>query len=240
MAIALGTANAQKVISHRGYWTVEGSAQNSLAAYAKSDATGAFGSEFDVWMTKDGKLVVNHDRTFKGVDMEKSTFAEIRQVKLDNGEQLPTLDEYLVNAAKYPKTRLILELKSLNTLQREDEAAAKVVKALKKHKLLDNTDIIAFSINACIAFKKLVPDTPIYYLDGDLSPRKIKALGLAGIDYSGDALKRHPEWIKEAHQLGLKVNVWTIDRKEDMQYFAEQGVDFITTNHPTVALEVVK
>lgn len=38
-------------------------------------------------------------------------------------------------------------------------------------------------------------------------------MGLAGLDYSIKVLKQHPEWIKEAHQLGLEVNVWTVDKK---------------------------
>ena len=221
-----------KVIAHRGYWKAPGSAQNSLASFAKADSVGAFGSEFDVWMTTDGKLVVNHDKQFKGVNMETTPFSEIRKVHLDNGEQIPTLDEYLKMAASKPEIRIILEMKSLTDLSREDEAAAKIAKTLKKHKLLERTDIIAFSINACLAFKKLIPDAKIYYLDGDLSPKKIKKLGLAGIDYSIGALRQHPEWVEESHKLGLEVNVWTVDKEEDMKYFIEMGVDYITTNYP--------
>ncbi len=227
------TLHAQvKVIAHRGYWKAPGSAQNSLSSFAKSDSIGAFGSEFDVWMTVDGKLVVNHDKEFKGVNMETSPFSEIRKVRLDNGEQIPTLDEYLKIAASKPGIRIVLEMKSLTDLSREDECAAKIVKALKRHKLLKRTDIIAFSINACLAFKKLIPHTKIYYLDGDLSPKKIKKLEMAGIDYSSKTLRQHPEWIEEAHKLGLEVNVWTVDKEEDMKYFIEMGVDYITTNYP--------
>ena len=63
-------------------------------------------------------------------------------------------------------------------------------------------------------------------------PKSIKALGLAGIDYSMGALRRNPQWIKQAHDLGLEVNVWTVDSEEDLKYFIEQGVDYITTNYP--------
>ena len=145
-----------KVIAHRGYWVAEGSAQNSLASFAKADAIGVYGSEFDVWFTADDQLVVNHDRTFKGVCMPEATGAEATAVVLDNGEQLPTLDAYLQLAQRKPGTRLILEMKSLPTLQREDLAAAKIVEALRSYDLLERTDIIAFSINACLAFKKLL------------------------------------------------------------------------------------
>ena len=231
-----GAALAQpKVIAHRGYWTAPGSAQNSLSSFAKADSIGVYGSEIDVWLTADDRLIVNHDRVYKGndIDMEKATARKIMQIVLPNGkENIPSLDQYLDLVASKPDTRLILEMKSLSDLNREDLAAEKIVRALRRHGVLDRTDIIAFSINACLAFKKLIPDTKIYYLNGDLPPKSIKKLGLAGIDYSMGALRRHPEWVKQAHDLGLEVNVWTVDSEEDMRYFIDLGVDYITTDYP--------
>ena len=235
MLLAGGAVVAQpKVISHRGYWTAPESAQNSIASFTKADAIGVFGSEIDVWLTADNKLIVNHDRVYKGtnVDMEKSTAKEITAIKLPNGENIPTFDAYLKLVASKPNTRLILEMKSLSDYNREDLAAEKIVKQLKKYGVLDQTDIIAFSINACLAFKKLIPNTKIYYLNGDLSPKSIKKLGLAGIDYSMKVLREHPQWVKQAKDLGLEVNVWTVDEEEDMKYFIDLGVDYITTDYP--------
>ena len=231
-----GAALAQtKVIAHRGYWTAPGSAQNSLTSFSKADSIGVYGSEIDVWLTADDRLIVNHDRVYKGtdIDMEKATAREIMQIVLPNGkENIPSLDQYLDLVASKPDTRLILEMKSLSDLNREDLAAEKIVRALRRHGVLERTDIIAFSINACLAFKKLLPETKIYYLNGDLPPKSIKKLGLAGIDYSMGALRRHPEWVKQAHDLGLEVNVWTVDSEEDMRYFIDLGVDYITTDYP--------
>ncbi len=233
--LAGGAATAQpKVIAHRGYWTAPGSAQNSRTSFTKADSIGVYGSEIDVWLTADNRLIVNHDRHHKdtGIDMERNTAREITKIVLPNGENIPTLDEYLELVAAKPHTRLILEMKSLSELQREDLAAEKIVRALRKHGVLERTDIIAFSINACLAFKKLLPDTKIYYLNGDLPPRSIKELGLAGIDYSMEDLRRHPHWVEQAHELGLEVNVWTVDSEEEMKYFIELGVDYITTDYP--------
>ena len=223
-----------KVISHRGYWTAPNSAQNSLASFTKADSVGVFGSEIDVWLTADDKLIVNHDRVYKGTDinMEKSTLKEITSIVLPNGENIPTLDAYLRLVATKPNTRLILEMKSLSDLKREDLAAEKIIKALRKYNLLDRTDIIAFSINACLAFKKLMPDGRIFYLTGDLAPRSIKKLGLTGIDYSMSVLRKNPKWVEQAHKEGLEVNVWTVDTEEDMRYFIDLGVDYITTDYP--------
>ena len=235
LAAGAGSALAQpKVIAHRGYWKAPNSAQNSLASFSKADSIGVFASEIDVWLTADDKLIVNHDRVYKGTDinMEKSTLKEITSIVLPNGENIPTLDAYLRLVATKPNTRLILEMKSLSDLKREDLATEKIVKALRKYNLLDRTDIIAFSINACLAFKKLMPDGRIFYLNGDLAPRSIKKLGLTGIDYSIEALRKHPEWVEQAHKLGLEVNVWTVDKEEDMRYFIDLGVDYITTDYP--------
>ncbi len=235
LLLAGGAVAAQpKVIAHRGYWTAPESAQNSLASFTKADAVGVYGSEIDVWLTADNKLIVNHDRKYKGtdIDMEKSTAKEITAIVLPNGENIPTFDAYLKLVASKPDTRLILEMKSLSDYNREDLAAEKIVRELKKYKVLERTDIIAFSINACLAFKKLLPDTKIYYLNGDLPPKSIKKLGLAGIDYSMGVLRKHPQWVKEAHELGLEVNVWTVDSEEDMKYFIGLGVDYITTDYP--------
>lgn len=235
LLVAGGAVIAQpKVIAHRGYWTAPESAQNSLASFTKADAVGVYGSEIDVWLTADNKLIVNHDRKYKGtdVDMEKSTAKEITAIVLPNGENIPMFDAYLKLVASKPDTRLILEMKSLSDYNREDLAAEKIVRELKKYNVLDRTDIIAFSINACLAFKKLLPDTKIYYLNGDLPPKSIKKLGLAGIDYSMGVLRKHPKWVKEAHDLGLEVNVWTVDSEEDMKYFIDLGVDYITTDYP--------
>ena len=53
-------------------------------------------------------------------------------------------------------------------------------------------------------------------------------------------IKKQPEWIKEANDLGLKVNVWTVDEVEDMKWLIEQKVDFITTNEPVILQEELK
>lgn len=223
-----------KVISHRGYWTAPNSAQNSLASFTKADSVGVFGSEIDVWLTADDKLIVNHDRVYKGTDinMEKSTLKEITSIVLPNGENIPTLDAYLrlvATQAQYaPDPRNEVAFGP----QARGSRSEKIIKALRKYNLLDRTDIIAFSINACLAFKKLMPDGRIFYLNGDLAPRSIKKLGLTGIDYSMSVLRKNPKWVEQAHKEGLEVNVWTVDTEEDMRYFIDLGVDYITTDYP--------
>ena len=79
----------------------------------------------------------------------------------------------------------------------------------------------------------------MYYLNGDLSPAEIAALGFAGIDYSRRTMERHPEWFKEAHDLGLQVNVWTVNEEDHMHQLIDQGADLITTNKPELLQSVL-
>ena len=240
-ASALTASAAQpKVIAHRGYWDTPGSAQNSLRALAKADSVGCFASEFDVWMTSDGVLVVNHDADINGVHIETSPAKKVLAEKLSNGENVPTLDSYLQLAAKQP-SRIVLELKTHDSRKHERKAIKDIVAMVKKYGLEDKTDYITFSK---YGFQDLIKYTPkgtaVYYLSGDYIPWQVKEMGGAGIYYSLKAMKKHPEWVKMSHDLGMEVNVWTVNEPEDMQWCIDHGVDYITTNAPELLQEILK
>ena len=242
LIISVASVQAQKsqVIAHRGYWKTAGSAQNSITSLQKADSIHCYGSEFDVWLAKDKKLVVNHDPVYKMKYMEYSKGDALTGLKLSNGENLPSLQKYL-EAGKKCNTKLILELKAHNSKKRETKAVQEILAMVKKMGLEDRMEYITFSLHAMKEFIRLAPaGTPVFYLNGELSPKELKDLGAAGLDYHMGVIKKHPEWIKEAHDLGLKVNVWTVDKAEDMKWLIDQKVDFITTNEPIVAQDMLK
>lgn len=226
-------ATQPHVIAHRGYWKTDGSAQNSIRSLAKADSIKCFASEFDVWITADGTVVVNHDPSINDVVIETSTAADVLAQKLANGENVPTLESYLQEAVKHPDMRLVCELKPHTSNYRETLAIKEILRLMKEYSLEERVDYITFSKNGFKKLIKQVPEsTPVYYLDGDYVPEQIKFMNGAGIDYSIGAMHNHPEWIKQCHDLGLKVNVWTVDKPQDMQWCIDNGVDFITTNEP--------
>ena len=65
----------------------EWSAQNSIAALIKAQELDIYGSEFDVWITTDGVVVLNHDPTIDGIRNETSTFDDLKNVRLSNGRK---------------------------------------------------------------------------------------------------------------------------------------------------------
>ena len=235
VAFTLSAAAQPKIIAHRGFWKTDGSAQNSLTSLCKADSIGIFGSECDVWMTVDGKLVVNHDLTYQGVEMEKSPAKEILRVTLPNGEKIPTFRQYLKELKRLPDVRLIVEIKS----KERPEAARAIAREILKQKVQERVDVIAWSVEPTREAMKLLPGVDFYYLSGNLTPAEVKAAGFQGIDYSDKVLRKHPEWIKQAQELGLKVNVWTPSAQKSIEEFIEQGVDFITTDRPDLALRLI-
>ncbi len=229
--------NAQpKVIAHRGYWKAEGSAQNSIRSLLKADSIEVYGSEVDIWLSADGIPVVNHDATVvlngKKLTVEETTADILRQVKLANGESLPTFEAYLNAFATCKNTKLIVEFKTHKEKAREDELAVKVIQMVHKRHLQNNVEYISFGKNFIEHVLKLDPEAKIYYLNGDLTPEELSAMGTAGLDYHYNVLYQHPEWVKQAHEKGLKVNVWTVNSPEDIQKVIDLGVDFITTDEP--------
>lgn len=231
VACIIGIQAQTQVIAHRGFWKTEGSAQNSIAALEKAAEERLYGSEFDVQVTLDGKLIVNHDAKFQGFVIAETPFKELKKIKLKNGEKLPTLKKYL-KAGKKQDIQLILEIKSHKSKEVEDKMAADIVKMVTKMGLQKQVEYIAFSLNICEQLAKLTPESEIAYLNGNLPPAELKKKGINGIDYNQKVLEKHPEWVEEAHRLGMKVNVWTVNKEDMMRKFIDMKVDYITTDYP--------
>lgn len=228
-----------RVIAHRGFWTTQGSAQNSIHSLQAASAAKVYGSEFDVHLTADNVPVVHHDNTIDGIEIQNVPYAQIKDIKLSNGETLPTLDQYLNAALPLKKMKLIFELKPHATPERDREAAAIVVRMVNDKKLAKRTEYIAFSLEAAKELRCLSPKTPVYYLNGELSPSQLKDLGFSGLDYHYNVIQKNPSWVEEAHNLGLKVNVWTVNDAPIITEMIGRGVDFITTNEPVLVEEII-
>ena len=231
VACILSVQAQTQVIAHRGFWKTEGSAQNSITALEKAAEAKVYGSEFDVQITSDGKLIVNHDSKFQGFVIAETPLSKLKKIKLQNGEKLPTLKQYLKKGKKLD-IQLILEIKSNASKEVENQMTADIVKMVKKMGLEKQVEYIAFSLNVCEQLAKLTPESEIAYLNGDVTPAELMKKGINGIDYNQKVLMNHPEWVEEAHQLGMKVNVWTVNKEEAMQQFIDMKVDYITTDQP--------
>ena len=229
-----------RVIAHRGYWDGAAGAQNSLASLREAARAGVYGSEFDVQLTKDSVAVVNHDDNIAGQVISETAYPQLQELRLKNGEVLPTLDAYLAAGKEQPGVQLILEIKPHKTEQEENTLVRLVTERVKALQMEQQVEYISFSLNVCRQLAARTPSSFISYLRSDLAPEELKAMGINGIDYHYKALLQKPEWIAEAHRLGMTVNAWTVNEQEIVRQLKEQKVDFVTTDCPVEASEWVK
>lgn len=230
-----------KVIAHRGAWKNTGATENSIAALKAAIKMRCYGSEFDVHMSSDSVLFVHHDHIIQGKNIEKTASTELSVLKLANGENLPTLEDYLKAGKRQKKTRLILEIKP-SSLNKEHSLALaeKCVDLVKKMKVEKLTDYISFDFDVCKKVKTLAPKAEVTYLNGEKSPEEISLAGLSGIDYPYPSFQKNPQWIKESHDLKLTTNVWTVNDKSMMDWFIEKKINYITTNEPELLMQLLR
>ncbi|PYF75786.1 glycerophosphoryl diester phosphodiesterase [Pedobacter nutrimenti] len=232
--------NTNKVIAHRGAWKKNNLPENSIASLKEAFRLKCYGSEFDVHMTADGMLVVNHDDDFQGIVIAKSTFKQLQEKKMSNGEEIPTLEQYLKEGKKQKGTRLILEIKEDKNQQHLMDLTNAVVAMVKKMKMEEWMEYISFNYGVLQRILELDPKAKVAYLKGEVSPEQLKADRFAGADYHFSVFKKDESWFSKAKELGLTLNAWTVNQEADMKWLLDRNVDFITTNEPELLFEVVK
>lgn len=232
--------NKNQVIAHRGAWKKNNLPENSIASLKEAFRLNCFGSEFDIHMTLDSVMVVNHDATFLGIPIAKSTYQQLLAKKLPNGESIPTLESYLKTGMTQKKTKLILEIKPQNMGKERDlfltEKALQMVKKLKAEAWVD---YISFSYDICTYIIGHMPNAKVAYLAGDVAPEKLKADGFFGSDYHYSVFQKN-DWINPSKKLGLTVNAWTVNTVPEMEWLLANEVEYITTNEPELLFETIK
>lgn len=247
-SLSIADAFAQErevaIVAHRGFWNCEqaGMAKNSVAALVQAQENDFWGSEFDVNMTKDGELLVFHDRKIGCKYIEDTRAKDLEYYHLSNGESIPTIDEYLVQAQKGPHTMLVLELKSHSDAKTETKAVKASIKKLKEYGLFspDRVMFISFSRHVCNEFARLAPGFTIQYLERNANPDDLVKSGINGIDIRHTVLRHNHKMFDRARANGMIINTWTVNKEEDIRKMIELGVDQITTDNPLLVRQILQ
>ena len=205
---------------------------NTLEAFKKALKLKVDIVEFDIHHTKDGKLIVMHDdnvnRTTEEVGpIHRFSLKQIRKLHKPNGEPVPTLQE-VINLLK-GHCILKIDIKDKGTV-------GKVIKLIKKNHIEDSVIITSEIIFVLKKVKNLSSKIKIE-LGGFKEKKPIKEMIKEVKDIKADIISPHysiitKKLVDEAHKTGLKVHVWTVDKKEDIEKMKKIGVDGITTNFP--------
>lgn len=238
------------IVAHRG--DSANAPENTLASFRLALANGADGIELDVMFSADQKLVVIHDdtldRTTNGHGLVGATPSDaIRELDAGSrfeekfkGEPVPLLDE--VFAEFGGKFLINVELKNYKTPK--DQLPDFVVALIKKHGLSESVMLSSFNARNLPRAKALAPEirTGLLTLPGILG---LPMRGVLGRRYAADDL--HPfhrdvsaRLVQSRHNLGQRVNVWTVDEPEDLRRMQSFGVDMIICNDPSHARRILE
>lgn len=221
-------------------------AKNSMSALKAAQKAKVYGSECDINITRDGKILVikpgwhPSNKSKPRASVNKSTAKKILAIPYTTGERVSTLEEFLARAAKKPATKLILDISNQSTTRRETNIVKKVVNIVKEAGMENQVEYIAGHPWTCFELVKYSPNSKIYYWGGNYDPLYVKGMGCHGIDYSLSVLKKNKSWIAMAHKLGMPVNAWVVDREIDIRWCIQNGVDIITTNKPLLVKNIIK
>ena len=180
----VGEIGRKSLIGHRGS-RAEGLPENSIAAF-KDAAKVAHMIELDVWLTKDNKVVVHHDDTFKRMTngLNNTPVVELHSHQIPRlvptGKQTQRLHEYdedeCLNVPTFeeilqtvpPETHLIIEFK-----QDSDILLQTVHDLLRKYGRLGQRKDYWFSLIEPINKKLHKYDPSIPYITSIMSMLKI-------------------------------------------------------------------
>ena len=222
-----------KITSHRGD-TID-SPENTLAAIEEAIHNGADFAEIDVQETKDLKLILLHDKSFKrttGIDKSpwELTLNEIKELDAGSwfsneytGEKIPTLNE----AIDYSKGKISLNIE-IKTDKHNKNIAREVVKVIKENGIIDTCVVTSLDYEVLEEIEKYESKIKtgyiMYMAIGDLNKLNIDF-------YSVEETLINKKFIVDAHNNDREVHVWTINTVESMENILEFDVDNIITDN---------
>ncbi len=235
-------------IAHRGFSSRY--PENTLLSFRKALELDVIRQELDLQITKDGHLVVLHDRRVdRTTDGEGATIdltlQEIQQLDAGSwlspefaGNRVPTLTEVLQQLDV--QAILVVELKFEG-----NEPIPDVIATIRSNNAADRVVISSFDHAKLPVVHKIAPELPTTALfqPDERSPEEWIALAKElGIDTLGPRCGAIDEvYVRAAHDAGYLVRAWGLgrDQGEEMTRLIDLGVDGMTTDCPDILQDIL-
>lgn len=243
------TERTYTLIGHRG--AAAETPENTVASLKKAMALGVDRIEIDVHMTRDGRIVLMHDRTLNRTtngqgEVKDHDLAEIQQLDAGSwfdpsfaGEKVPTLEEAI--EAISGNCMLMIEVKehsgytpgieqAVADIIRKYNAGTWCVVISLRHKVVANFHQLAPDIRLQRSYVGKIPLLPLYIANG-LTFRGFKHYAyVEEFNLNKGFISRCV--LKKAARMNKKINAWTDDHPEHAMKLVNRGVHGIITNAP--------
>jgi glycerophosphoryl diester phosphodiesterase len=242
-----GDGDGPLAIAHRGGMAL--APENTLAAFGRATSLGLTHLETDVHTTRDGHLVCFHDATLRRVTghpgrVADLDLADVRRLRVHGTDQVPTLAEAM---AAFPDARFAIDLKDegsvgamAHLLATHPRWAERICVAGAWSRWLRRLQDEAPGVTTALGWRSLT--ALVACSRGRVRPVGMGAPGaaFAHVPLRLGRLPIHSERvIGRAHDLGIRVVVWTVDDPTTMRALLDAGVDGIITDRPDVLREVL-
>jgi glycerophosphoryl diester phosphodiesterase len=243
-----------RVIAHRGgrgLWP-----ENTLHAFRHAAALGVDVLEMDLRQSADGQIVVLHDETVDRTTDGQGSVAALSVAELQRldaghrwsadggasypyrgqGIQVPTLAQVF---AALPRARMNLEIKGTGPAM-----AAPLCALIRAHAMEQRVAVVAIDQPAIDAFRLACPQVATAATRNEVLRFALLSAALLGDRFVSRAqVLQVPErvgplplltarFVRDAHRLNLKVEVWTVNAPDDMQRLLALPVDGVMTDYP--------
>ena len=253
-----------QVFAHRGGAALR--PENTITAFDHGLSLGADGLEFDVHLSRDGVVVVHHDKALERTTNGRGPLAALTAgelARLDAGYNftatanpghggypyrgegigVPTLREVL---QRYPDILVIIELKV-----NEPELAHRTIDEVRAASAIDRVALGSFGTRVLRAARAYEPRIltgssqeetrlALYRSWCRWPVRNPKYDAYQVPEVAGSTRVVSPRFVEYAHRAGLAVQVWTVNDEADITRLLDWGVDGIISDRPDVAVEVVR
>jgi glycerophosphoryl diester phosphodiesterase len=235
--------------------------EHTLDAYRQAIDEGVDGVECDVRLTRDGHVVCIHDRRLDRTSngrglVSRTTLAQLERLDFTSWRtrhlalQAPpdpggvlTLDRLLATVVDAGRPlRLLVETKHPSRFGATVEQS--VVALLERYGLSKSdptaavqVTVMSFSPLALRRVRRLAPGLPTAMLyEIPLLTDDLPSLGAGVIGPGISLIRARPSIVARAHERGLKVYVWTVNSREDLDLVLRLGVDGVITDRPEYVL----
>ncbi|MGI8888765.1 MAG: glycerophosphodiester phosphodiesterase family protein [Nocardioidaceae bacterium] len=223
--------------------------ENTMVAFQTAVDMGYRYIETDVHATRDGALLAFHDATLdRATDgtgaIARQTISELRSVKMDGREPIPSLNEIL---STWAHLRVNIDAKS-------DSCVGPLVAAIEGHRAWDRVCVASFSpVRTRLLRTLLDPRVPTACAAIEVAAlrllpgRAVRRSLLGGHAQAAQVPVRRghleivtADFVSRAHELGKHVHVWTVDAPDEISRLLELGVDAIMTDRIDVLRDVYR
>lgn len=221
-----------EIYAHRGLHRT--CRENTLEAFAGAVALGVDGVELDVRQTLDGELVVNHDPRVESMVIAETRYAALPSYVATLESVLDVLGDVRAN----------VEIKNIKepgepTYDATGAFARGVVAVIAASPSAHPYVVSCFDEATCALVRAVSQVEVAWLLWGvDLSSALVRAraLGLNAVNPHFATVSSAA--MDQAAQLGLGVNVWTVNEAHDIRAMLELGVSSIITDDPALAMQI--